>query len=115
VKLIDKFLVLKMFFMNYGLETLFFFLIISIIVLCFINKNNYFYLRNFTLFSAGVIFLQSCHLLFNFDFNNNSFQYCFNLFSSYDVNINFAFGLDSLSILFIVLTTLLIFVSILFI
>jgi len=94
----------------------FVFLILSILILFFIPSNNHFLLRFIGLNSSGFILLLSVFLLINFDSNISYFQEItsFKLGSLF-FNINFSFGLDGISIFFYLLTTLLIFLCVLFI
>jgi NADH-quinone oxidoreductase subunit M len=95
---------------------LFIFLLLSFTILFLyfnINKNTG---RLVSLFSSGVTFILSCFILITFDTNNSNFQnyLVLNLGSSFS-NLVFSFGFDGISILFFWLTSLLIFLCILFI
>jgi len=72
--------------------------------------------RLVSLFSSGFIFILSCFLLISFDTNSCHFQnyLILNLGSSFS-NLIFAFGFDGISILFFWLTSLLIFLCVLFV
>jgi proton-translocating NADH-quinone oxidoreductase chain M len=70
-------------------------------------------IRKYSLFYSGVIFLLSLFLWINFDLLSPSFQYVvtFNWIPFYNYTV--VFGVDGLSLFFILLTTLLIFLCIL--
>ena len=87
-------------------------LFFTILVLYF-NKNHF---RLLSLYSSGLIFVLSSFLLACFDSNNYHFQNYFVLnLGSIVYNLTFSFGFDGISILFFWLTSLLIFLCILFV
>ena len=98
------------------LTFIFLILIFSIILIAFINSNNISLLRFLSLLSSGFVLLLSSILIIQFDnnlyhFQNlTSYQIDFNL-----LNIVFSFGLDGISLFFFFLSSLLIFLCILFI
>lgn len=89
---------------------------ISILIIFFLENTNRFLINFLGLFVSSIIFLISCFFLISFDFNTSSYQhvleYNFNL-----NNFNFAlsFGIDGVSIFFLVLSSFLIFICFLFI
>jgi NADH-quinone oxidoreductase subunit M len=98
------------------LSLIFLILIITISLLSFINNKNINYLRATSLIGSGAVFILSLFLFINFDAKSEFFQH----FVTYSVgssllNMSYSFGLDSISIFFFILSTLLIFVCNLFI
>jgi len=98
------------------LTSIFFILTITLLGLFFIPSTNTNVIRVFSLFSSAVVLLLSCGLLVQFDCNSYYFQsvVTYSLGSEL-MNLTFSFGLDGISIFFFVLTSLLIFLCILFI
>jgi len=98
------------------LNIIFIILLSSILIIFFLEKTNIFFIRCFGLFVSSVVFLISCFFLLYFDFNTSSYQHVVEYSLSLN-NINFliSFGIDGVSIFFIVLSTLLIFLCVLFI
>lgn len=91
-------------------------LIFSVIVLFYFNNKNLNYIRFFALSSTGLVLILSAFLLLNFDNN----VYIFQNIVTYTIgskifNIVYSFGLDGISIYFFFLSSLLIFLCILFI
>lgn len=82
----------------------------SIIILAFINNNNEKLIKNFAFISSLITFFASLLLLLNFDALEINFQfykkYQWLLFK--DFYINYAIGIDGISLFFILLTTFLI-------
>ena len=104
------------FFFHLMLSIIFYFLSFSIIILTFINPNHTQLIKKYSLFVSAIILILSLYLVLKFDKTFSSFQFVENfLFSTETFNINFAFGLDGISIFLFLLTTLLIFLCILFI
>jgi NADH-quinone oxidoreductase subunit M len=95
---------------------LFIFLLLSFTILFLYFNTDKNTGRLVSLFSSGVTFILSCFILITFDTNNSNFQnyLVLNLGSSFS-NLIFSFGFDGISILFFWLTSLLIFLCILFI
>ena len=98
------------------LTSIFFVLIITLFGLFLIPSINTHLIRVLSLSSSAVVLLLSCGLLVQFDCNSYYFQsvVTYSLGSEL-MNLNFSFGLDGISIFFFVLTSLLIFLCILFI
>lgn len=97
------------------LKFIYFFLIISLIFIFFTPQNNLFFLRLISLSSSSIVLILSILLFNTFDFNLFYFQNV--LILNFELNVynyNFIFGLDGISIFFFVLTSLLIFLCILF-
>jgi len=91
-------------------------LIFSIFLVLFIDKNSLQLLRIVSLISTGTVLVLSCLLVAGFDNNLYHFQYITNFqFDTNVFNLSYCFGLDGLSIIFIFLSSLLIFLTILFI
>jgi len=92
-------------------------LVLGLLFLLFIPQNNIYSLRIFSLLFSGFVLILSTILFVSFDFNNSNIQFYtyFNFLSSENLNIDFYFGLDGISILFFVLTTFLIFLCVLFV
>lgn len=98
------------------LTLIFSLLLLSILTLSFIKSTNSFHLRFISLLTSGLVFIISSIMLVQFDCNNYYFQniVTYNLGSTF-FNLSFSFGFDGISILFFWLTTLLIFLCILFV
>lgn len=98
------------------LLTILLFVILTLTILFFIPASNNSLLKIIGLSSSGITLLLSILLIVQFDTNITYFQeITFFKMGSLFFNIEFAFGLDGISIFFILLTTLLIFLSVLFI
>jgi proton-translocating NADH-quinone oxidoreductase chain M len=96
------------------LLSIFCILLLTIIFLFFSNDKNK--IKFISLFSSGVVFILSCLLLIKFDSNLHAFQnYLVLDFDSSMLSLYFCFGFDGISILFFWLSSLLIFLCILFI
>lgn len=92
------------------------FLVASIITLIFFNTKNVQQMRSFSLFSASVTLILACLILDSFDPNIYNYQHKFTYtIGSEILNLSYTFGLDSLSIYFLVLSSFLVFLCILFI
>jgi proton-translocating NADH-quinone oxidoreductase chain M len=98
------------------LTSIFSLLCISLISLAFIPGHNVKLIRGVSLFSSAIVLFLSCGLLVQFDCNTYYFQNVI-VFALGDqsLNMNFSFGLDGISIFFFVLTSLLIFLCVLFV
>ena len=91
-------------------------LLCGIITLFFVDSKKIETLRSISLITSGFVLILSCVLLSGFDSNTNSFQYyCTYTLGSDLLNMVYSFGLDNISVFFFVLSSLLIFVCILFI
>jgi proton-translocating NADH-quinone oxidoreductase chain M len=98
------------------LYTIFITLLISIILLFFFSYKNLDLLRSFSLGVSGFILVLSCALISIFDANNPFFQNVILLdVGSNLLNWNCFFGIDGLSVFFFFLTSLLVFICVLFI
>lgn len=90
-----------------------FFTLISVFV---IDKESLSLLRFISMLSTGIVVVLSSILLLNFDSNSNDFQNLVTYnFDSDFLNLSFSFGLDGISIFFFFLTSLLIFLCVLYI
>ena len=98
------------------LSSIFFTLLTGIVSLFLINSKKIQTLRLIALSCSSIVLILSCLLLIEFNTNSYFFQYIttYSLGSLY-LNLIYVFGLDSISIFFFVLSSLLIFVCILFI
>jgi proton-translocating NADH-quinone oxidoreductase chain M len=95
---------------------IFIFLIITIIILFFTNDNNKSFIKLFSISVSALILCLSIRLLLDFDKTNTQFQFIDTIgFSTKYFNLRFAFGLDGISIFLFLLTSLLIFLCIIFI
>ena len=98
------------------LSIIFFVLVISLFILFLIPSNNKLVLKIFTLLVSGFVLIMSSYILANFNFNIIHYQYVETFQFSFNIlNIDFNFGLDGLSVYFFFLTSLLIFVCVIFI
>ena len=98
------------------LSMIFLVLLCGIITLFFVDSKKIETLRSISLITSGFVLILSCVLLSGFDSNTNSFQYyCTYTLGSDLLNMVYSFGLDNISVFFFVLSSLLIFVCILFI
>ena len=98
------------------LHFLFIFILISILFCVFLDKNNKNLIFFVGMISTSLIFLVSCFFLVDFNFNTSTFQHILIYSLSFDyLNLVITFGIDGVSIFFIVLSTLLIFLCVLFI
>ena len=95
----------------------FFLLIFGSILFFFIPERNIKLLRQSAIFLSSSVLAISLVLLYFFDINTPKFQYVLtvNLFNSQILNSLMHFGIDGISIFFFVLTSLLIFLCIIFI
>lgn len=98
------------------LSLIFLTLFSGIITILFTDSKNLFMLRATSLLVSGIVLVFSCLMLVQFDVNCYFFQYIvtYSIGSSF-LNLTYSFGLDSISIFFFVLSSLLIFICILFI
>jgi len=98
------------------LTAIFSILLLSIFITFFISNNNLNLLRLVSLVASGLVLVLSCFLLIKFDCNNYYFQNIVTYeIGSIFFNLTFSCGLDGISIFFFWLTTLLIFLCILFV
>jgi proton-translocating NADH-quinone oxidoreductase chain M len=98
------------------LTAIFLILLFSLFLIVFIPLRNLFISKIVALASTSLVLILSCILLINFDCNNYYFSnvVTYSLGSSL-LNFSFSFGLDGISLFFFILTSLLIFLCILFI
>ncbi len=80
--------------------------LITIFVLFFLNNDKT--IRNFSMFMSFFIFIVSLPLWILFDKSNSNFQFLLKILWLDQFNINFYFGIDGISLFFIILTTFLI-------
>jgi NADH-quinone oxidoreductase subunit M len=92
------------------------FLVLSLLILFFLKDTDIKTLKILSLFVSGVVFLYSIKLLLNFDLCNYYFQDIIRYSLNFELfNLQFAFGLDGLSLFFFILSALLIFLCVLFV
>ena len=93
------------------------FLLFTLIVLLFlINESNIRLQKFLSIITSSIILILSVYLLVTFDITNSNFQFIENYaFSTNYFNLYFSFGLDGISILLYVLTSLLSFLCVLFV
>jgi NADH-quinone oxidoreductase subunit M len=92
------------------------FLVLSLLILFFLKDTDIKTLKILSLFVSGVVFLYSIKLLFNFDLCNYYFQDIIRYSLNFELfNLQFAFGLDGLSLFFFILSAFLIFLCVLFV
>lgn len=98
------------------LNLIFFALVSGLLSISFISDSNLVWIKKISLYVTGFILFISTLILVNFD-NNVPFFQNISLFSlgSFILNLNFWIGLDGISLLFFFLSSLLIFLCILFI
>jgi len=98
------------------LTSIFFLLFFSLLVIFFFSQNYLTFIKNVSLISSGIVFIQACILLIQFDCSNYYFQnvITYNIGSTAH-NLTFSCGFDGISVFFFWLTTLLIFLCVLFI
>ena len=94
------------------LKFLFLLSFLSIVHIFFIKPSKINHIKKISLFYSGLIFLFTLYLWINFDTLTSylQFVYVFNWIPIYNYTI--VFGVDGLSLFFIILTTLLIFLCI---
>jgi NADH-quinone oxidoreductase subunit M len=98
------------------LSLIFSVLIGGISTLFFVDSKNLPLLRFISLGASSIVLTLSCVILMNFDPNSYYFQYHVTYsIGSELLNLVYSFGIDNVSIFFFVLSSLLIFVCILFI
>ncbi len=97
------------------LSIIFLLLILSLFILFIIPNNNLKTIKTCSLTTSGCVLVLSTYILSNFDFNLYYYQNVETFNLGIDVlNINFYFGLDGLSVYFFFLSSLLIFLCVLF-
>jgi proton-translocating NADH-quinone oxidoreductase chain M len=98
------------------LSSIFSILLGGIATMFFVDAKNLSTLRTISLGTSSLVLILSCILLNGFDPNSYFFQYHVTYsFGSELMNMVYSFGLDNISIFFFVLSSLLIFVCVLFI
>lgn len=98
------------------LSYIFNFLLLGLLLLFFVKDTDTKILKILSLFFSGVVFLYSIKLLFNFDLSNYYFQDIIRYSLNFELfNLQFAFGLDGLSLFFFILSAFLIFLCVLFV
>ena len=98
------------------LTSIFFTLCVSLVILFFIDAKNHFLVRSLALGASGLSLILSSIFLIQFDSN----IYYFQNIVTYDLgsslfNLSYSFGIDGISIFFFFLSSLLIFLCMLFI
>lgn len=88
--------------------------IISSFILAFVNKTNVKLIRNIGLYTCLIVFFLSTFLWVQFDSFVFKFQFLTKIILLNFLNVNFFIGVDGVSLLFIVLTTLIFPICILF-
>lgn len=76
--------------------------------LIFIKDSDSYFLKYFSIFSSFFIFFYSLYFFFFFDFTNINHQFVVNISWINFFNLNFIFGVDGISIFFLILSTFLI-------
>ena len=98
------------------LTLIFSILIFSLCCLFFMPIRYVQTIKVFSLVVSALVLFLSCTLLVGFDCNNYYFSHVVTYsFGSSLINFSFSFGLDGISLFFFILTSFLIFLSILFI
>lgn len=87
--------------------------VFGLLHLSFLNEEKTTAIKKISLFYSGIIFLFSLFLLVNFDTLTSTFQYSFIINWIPFLNYKIVFGVDGLSLFFILLSSLLIFLCIL--
>jgi NADH:ubiquinone oxidoreductase subunit 4 (subunit M) len=95
---------------------IFFILFSSIFFILFIPNSNLNLIRFISLVSSGLVFILSSSFLITFDCNNYYFQEIITYKFGFDyLNLYFSLGLDGISLFFFILSSLLIFLCVLFV
>ena len=81
------------------------FLFVGLSIICLIPKNKDVIIKNFSLFITAVIFFMSIVLWYYFDKSQTGFQFVSQLSIIPDYNLNLSFGIDGISLCFVLLTT----------
>lgn len=84
------------------------FLFFCIFIIFFIPNKKLTFVRNFSFIASFIIFLSLFHLLLNFDISSALLQYSVHFSWSSFLNVYYSGGLDGVSLLFLVLTSFLI-------
>jgi NADH-quinone oxidoreductase subunit M len=79
--------------------------LIGSFLLLFINKNNKKLIRLTSLWTSLITFFLSVILWLSYDYFSPKLQFITNVFWLESLNMSFCLGIDSISLLFIVLTT----------
>jgi len=91
-------------------------LLVGIIYLFFCNPANKFYIKRAALLLAGCVFICSCALVISFNNNILFFQDVITYApGSSLLNLTCSFGIDGIAVYFFFLSSLLIFICVLFI
>ena len=83
-------------------------LFIGLSIICLIPKNKDVIIKNLSLLITTIIFLMSIVLWYYFDKSQTGFQYVSQFEIIPDYNFNLAFGIDGISLCFVLLTTFII-------
>ena len=98
------------------LTSIFTVLLFSLLILFLIPSIHTELMKVFSLMSSGIVLFLSCLLLVEFDCNSYYFSNVVTYSLGSDLmNFKFSFGLDGISLFFFILTSLLIFLCVLFI
>lgn len=96
------------------LSFIYIFLLLSIIVLFFLDNTKY--LRFYALLFSSITFIYSVRLLLLFDCSNYYFQNIVRYSLNFEfMNLQLSFGLDGISLFFFILSSFLIFLCVLFV
>ena len=79
--------------------------ILGSLLLLFTPSNNIYYIRIIALYTTLFTFLISILIWLSFDYGVSSFQFIVSFLWFSSLNINVFLGLDSVSLLFVILTT----------
>ena len=94
----------------------FFLILFSISVIFFIDKEQKTLIRSICLLTSSITFILSCFLMINFDCNLPFFQELSTYTLSLDfLNLYVSFGIDGISLFFYILSSFLIFLTVIFI
>jgi len=99
---------LEVFYVTDLLPTIVFLPLLGSIILLFIPSRDVNFIRKFGLSISFITFFLSLFLWLLFDCNCARFQFVYDFVWISPANLNFSFGIDGISIFFILLTTLLI-------
>ena len=98
------------------LNIIFFVLIFCILVLSFLSKINFFYIRYISLLGSGLTFILSIFALNSFCLNDYHFQNLIMYKLGFEfLNLFLFIGLDGISLFFFILSSFLIFICVIFV
>jgi proton-translocating NADH-quinone oxidoreductase chain M len=100
-------------FMFFYLQKIIIFLLIiplvGLLIISLLSSSNYLFLKKTALFFSGISIVCSLFLLIFFNFSQSQFQFFYKACWIASLNFNFVVGIDGISLFFVLLTTLLIF------